>query len=718
MQHGILVSGLLEFMAAKGTGWADYWEARDLAYGIARSTIAEAYFDNGSGRWDQQGFWAGVLLDRVSGCTPPATEDDHLVEARTTIWALFSALYVTEGTLDPYRNQLTIAVQKVMGALNTNWGENGSYAMTHLIYALNTPRPRLQDVAITSFTNNGGGSYTIGWTVPSGAQSYRVKWGDKRIVDWIGFRAETYTWLGDPVNTMNWFAAANVPSPPAPTGAGSTQTLTISTGKSGLTAANFSVKAYATGSVTTPPPPAAPVLSLYSGNSQSGTAGTLLSTPLTVRVTDTSGSPMAGASVTFAVTAGGGTLTSPQAPTNSSGLASTTLRLGAAAGTNTVSASIAPSVVTFTAVASEADAESGITVNNWINVTPTYQGAPNGGQLTPMTCNNMGVYDPVSKRTITFERWYDTVRSMSIYANSLIAYDPGDQYGERPQGIELVRGVSSASGKRHGADAHRSAPAGWIGLGSCLQLCVSGERSQPERTGILSGSSQRHVEVQPAEPSRGPRSLIPPPFILRPTLPHYSGMVHDPSSGQARLFCRRTATGTRTWLLDPQIGQWTAVNPDPSASQVFISIAGIAYDSRRQLILAYGGGSSSTAEPSAQLWAYSVSQNKWTALANAPIGASAPEFAYDSVHDVFLALVGQQTLIYNPRTNAWTQLAATINRGANLNRQNVTYNPGHDVFVFQGGTWDQPVWSLFRYTDAASPAALAPAAPTSVRIIR
>jgi hypothetical protein len=82
------------------------------------------------------------------------------------------------------------------------------------------------------------------------------------------------------------------------------------------------------------------------------------------------------------------------------------------------------------------------------------------------------------------------------------------------------------------------------------------------------------------------------------------------------------------------------------------------------------------------------------------------------VHDVFLALVGQMTLIYNPRTNAWTQLAATIDRGTNLNRQNVTYNPAQDVFVFQGGSWDKPVWSLFRYTDAASPA-IKPLAPAS-----
>ena len=122
--------------------------------------------------------------------------------------------------------------------------------------------------------------------------------------------------------------------------------------------------------------------------------------------------------------------------------------------------------------------------------------------------------------------------------------------------------------------------------------------------------------------------------------------------------------------------------------------------------------------PSTKLWAYSVLQNKWTALPDAPIGGEAAEFAYDSTHDVFLALAGRTTMIYNPRTRVWSRLAATIDRGTNLNRQNVTYNPAQDVFVFEGGSWDKPVWSLFRYSDPGSPALTLPTPPTNVRIIR
>lgn len=86
--------------------------------------------------------------------------------------------------------------------------------------------------------------YTISWTVPQGAERYQIKWSTKRIVEWIGFDAGTNTWVGDPVNTINWFAANNVSNEPVPAMPGTMQTYTVSGFPPGLTAANFSVKAF------------------------------------------------------------------------------------------------------------------------------------------------------------------------------------------------------------------------------------------------------------------------------------------------------------------------------------------------------------------------------------------------------------------------------------------------------------------------------------------
>jgi hypothetical protein len=253
LQHGILVGGMIEFLTVKGTGWSDYWLARDIAYGIARATIAESYYDDGSNEWDQEGFWAGLLIDARSGCIEPATEDDHLVEARTSGWPLWTAIYMHHGSLSTFEDELNITVQKVMGALNTNWGENGSYQVTSLIDAIENPTSiTLEDVTITSFVDNGGGSYTIGWVVPEGAASYRIKWSPKVIVDWLNFDAETtYTFGIDPTVNRPWFSANNV-TPPSPGSEGATQTTTIATGTTGLSSSNFSVKAYVDGDSESP----------------------------------------------------------------------------------------------------------------------------------------------------------------------------------------------------------------------------------------------------------------------------------------------------------------------------------------------------------------------------------------------------------------------------------------------------------------------------------
>ena len=95
-----------------------------------------------------------------------------------------------------------------------------------------------------------------------------------------------------------------------------------------------------------------PGLSKVSGDNQSGVAGATLSNPFVVEVRDENGSALEGVSVTFAVTAGGGTLNVTRATTDKNGAAQSTLTLGQNPGTNTVSVSAAgiEGPVTFNAV--------------------------------------------------------------------------------------------------------------------------------------------------------------------------------------------------------------------------------------------------------------------------------------------------------------------------------------------------------------------------------
>jgi adhesin/invasin len=74
-------------------------------------------------------------------------------------------------------------------------------------------------------------------------------------------------------------------------------------------------------------------------SAQTGTVGTTIATPLTVVVTDQNGATMQGVTVTFTVSAGGGTLSATAVTSDSAGEASTSLTLGTVAGGNLVTAS-------------------------------------------------------------------------------------------------------------------------------------------------------------------------------------------------------------------------------------------------------------------------------------------------------------------------------------------------------------------------------------------
>ncbi len=91
---------------------------------------------------------------------------------------------------------------------------------------------------------------------------------------------------------------------------------------------------------------------LVSGSNQTGSAGKRLTDPLVVKVADATGAAVAGVTVGFSVTSGGGTVSAATAASAADGSAKTTWTIGSASGPQTVTASAigwsAPSV-TFAA---------------------------------------------------------------------------------------------------------------------------------------------------------------------------------------------------------------------------------------------------------------------------------------------------------------------------------------------------------------------------------
>lgn len=82
-------------------------------------------------------------------------------------------------------------------------------------------------------------------------------------------------------------------------------------------------------------------LAIASGNEQTGTTGQKLPAPVVVRVSDAWDNVVAGATVTFAVTTGGGTIAPTSVATAADGRASAEWTVGTALGANTATATVA-----------------------------------------------------------------------------------------------------------------------------------------------------------------------------------------------------------------------------------------------------------------------------------------------------------------------------------------------------------------------------------------
>ena len=112
---------------------------------------------------------------------------------------------------------------------------------------------------------------------------------------------------------------------------------------------------------------AATQLALKGGNNQSGPVSAALANPLQVSVKDAFGNGVSGATVNWAVTAGGGSVTPASSTSDGSGTASTSLTLGPATGANTataVSTALTGSPVTFTATGEQPVVTANVVVGN------------------------------------------------------------------------------------------------------------------------------------------------------------------------------------------------------------------------------------------------------------------------------------------------------------------------------------------------------------------
>lgn len=701
-QPSILIQGMLELRNAAGPGWAEYWNALDLAYGIAQWNLTENYVDSGNGRWDENGFRFGIALDRANSCklNGETPEPNFSPVATQTTSMTFLAKHLVEGDSASWLGKFKIHVQKLMVALGTSASDFGSFQPAAVIDAINSASGRrLSPVTLSGFTANGGGSYTLSWTVPADTQSYRVKWANKPIVNWIGFDPANQQFLGDPAASVPWFAARNV-NPPAPEGAGTTQSLTVNTGVAGLTAAHFSVKAYTStaaggggggggGGSSSPS-----ALYAAGGSGQSAAAGTVLPVPLSVRVADASGNGVAGVPVSFAVTAGGGTVTPSSATTDAQGMASTTLRLGATAGANTVVAtSGALTPVSFSATGTTATPPTATTLTL---LSGSGQSAP-VGQALP---------SPLSVR-ITDAAAQPVAGVMVVFA---VASGGGSLSAAQVATNNL--GVASTTltlGSAAGTNTVTASVAGLVG--SPVTFTATG--TSGSAGAAVTWTRQTPNTTWPAwiawhVPLYDPvsRQTL---FYVSPR--NYTGIY------SSRMFAYNSATNQFTDLG----GTSSTINACPPSTA---TVPGdrhpgwqMAIDTKRNRLWMFGGANVNCPDNPRQDMFYmslnaNPADNKWTRVSptTIPVAATASAMAYDPENDVLFAfgsdLAGQtrSNWVYCPtsatatpgalsarqsaagctRPDDWTTLSLSVQPPA-VNFPGMVYDPSTRRMLLYGG---------------------------------
>ena len=146
-----------------------------------------------------------------------------------------------------------------------------------------------------------------------------------------------------------------------------------------------------------------------SGYNQKGVSGETLANPFVVEVRDEWNREFAGIEVTFAVTAGGGTLSITSTTTDPNGRAESTLTLGSDAGMNTVSVSAAgiQQTVTFNAVAESIQFDLSVPAGTSLIHVPLKVTTVNGAAKTITSIADL--YDALGGAgTVSFLITYDS----------------------------------------------------------------------------------------------------------------------------------------------------------------------------------------------------------------------------------------------------------------------------------------------------------------------
>lgn len=345
-------------------------------------------------------------------------------------------------------------------------------------------------------------------------------------------------------------------------------------------------------------------------------------------------------------------------------------------------------------------------LNVWVKVEPKYLPHPGGGRHRPQSWNKL-VYDPIGKRAIYMDRWSDEEHGLSsIYANAILAFDPvanevacleinnWKRQSREGGGYNTVPLPANAD-EPTPCDRHPYGNFTFVPDQNAVYLSAGANQ------GALDGDRRRHsvtsdtwrFDLAERRWSRIDESESKPPGGLE------DAMCYDAANKVIVRICR----GAATWLLDIETGKWrdakAANNPQSGMA------AAMCYDSRRERVMVFGGGGKNGAAwntPHPECYAYSVKENAWKRLADAPAPVRSMGAAYDAKRDVVMIHAGRGRYpkffgFYRSATDDWVQLDLPEDAPAPVPAwHTLIYDEAHDVYIRAAESGGGPEWWLFR----------------------
>ena len=367
--------------------------------------------------------------------------------------------------------------------------------------------------------------------------------------------------------------------------------------------------------------------------------------------------------------------------------------------------------------ATPAHAVISIPSNVWVKQpTPTQVTLPNfTGTFQARGWNHI-LYDTVGKRMVLYDGYMDASRPYSIYANALWTYDPlANQLS-----LEKVSNWARINGVTVPLTQNVTDPTPWDRHSYACIVYVPEKNRLYMWAGANSSITNGYIGDTWTYDfaSKTWREIV---TAFHPWTVFEQTMTYDPNVHRLVLYGGGESSyqnGDQAWLFNVDTETWEE-SSTPSAPPARMSQS-MVFDPVRRVSWVFGGGP--YPNPGNQLWTFDASARVWqqiTAQGPTPPARRFGAMAYDSRHDLVLLWGGitsssaglNDTWIFRPATRTWQQVFPATSPPTDpiTNNEDVAYDPDDDVFILHknGDFW------LYRY--ASSSDGVAPGDVTDLR---